>query len=114
MIVMKFGGTSVEDVKAIEQAAAIVRGRLVQKPVVVVSAMAKVTDQLLAMARAAGVGDRKTALKLCRALQERLSLSDHLGQFETAGRFSRESAEQVVATDQQQDSILGRRHGCRA
>src|SRR5437870_3057391 len=71
MIVMKFGGTSVEDVKAIEQAAAIVRGRLVQKPVVVVSAMAKVTDQLLAMARAAGVGDRKTALKLCRALQER-------------------------------------------
>ena len=50
---------------------AIVKGRLAQKPVVVVSAMAKVTDQLLAMARAAGAGDRKTALKLCRALQER-------------------------------------------
>ena len=33
--------------------------------------MAKVTDQLLAMARAAGAGDRKTALKLCRVLQER-------------------------------------------
>src|SRR6184192_987188 len=33
--------------------------------------MAKVTDQLLTMARAAGHGDRKTALKLCRALQER-------------------------------------------
>jgi aspartate kinase len=71
MIVMKFGGTSVEDAEAIERAAAIVKGRLAQKPVVVVSAMAKVTDQLLAMARAAGVGDRKTALKLCRALQER-------------------------------------------
>ena len=71
MIVMKFGGTSVEDAKAIERAAAIVKGRQVQKPVVVVSAMAKVTDQLLAMARAAGAGDRKTALKLCRALQER-------------------------------------------
>jgi aspartate kinase len=71
MIVMKFGGTSVEDAKAIERAAAIVKGRLAQKPVVVVSAMAKVTDQLLAMARAAGVGDRKTALKLCRSLQER-------------------------------------------
>jgi aspartate kinase len=71
MIVMKFGGTSVEDAKAIERAAAIVKGRLAQKPVVVVSAMAKVTDQLLAMARAAGAGDRKTALKLCRALQER-------------------------------------------
>ncbi len=71
MIVMKFGGTSVEDAKAIERAAAIVTGRLAQKPLVVVSAMAKVTDQLLAMARAAGAGDRKTALKLCRALQER-------------------------------------------
>jgi len=71
MIVMKFGGTSVQDAKAIERAASIVHGRLAQKPIVVVSAMAKVTDQLLAMARAAGNGDRKTALKLCRALQER-------------------------------------------
>jgi aspartate kinase len=71
MIVMKFGGTSVEDAQAIERSARIVKGRLEHKPAVVVSAMAKVTDQLLAMARAAGAGDRKTALKLCRALQER-------------------------------------------
>ena len=71
MIVMKFGGTSVQDAKAIGRVAAIVKERLPQRPVVVVSAMAKVTDQLLAMSRAAGVGDRKTALKLCRALQER-------------------------------------------
>src|SRR5437016_14352282 len=71
MIVMKFGGTSVQDAKAIERAATIVKAHAAQKPVVVVSAMAKVTDQLLAMARAAGNGDRKNALKLCRALQER-------------------------------------------
>ncbi len=71
MIVMKFGGTSVQDAQAIDRAAAIVKERLPQKPVVVVSAMAKVTDQLLAMARAAGAGDRDTALKLCRQLQER-------------------------------------------
>jgi aspartate kinase len=71
MIVMKFGGTSVQDAKAIEQAAAIVEGRRAQKPVVVVSAMSKVTDQLLAMARAAGNGDRKSALSLSRALRER-------------------------------------------
>ena len=71
MIVMKFGGTSVEDARAIERVAAIVKDRLPQKPVVVVSAMAKVTDTLLAMARAAGAGERKTALKLCRSLQER-------------------------------------------
>ena len=71
MIVMKFGGTSVEDAKAIDRVASIVQGRLAQKPVVVVSAMAKVTDTLLTMARAAGAGERKTALKLCRSLQER-------------------------------------------
>ena len=47
MIVMKFGGTSVEDAKAIDRVASIVQGRLAQKPVVVVSAMAKVTDTLL-------------------------------------------------------------------
>jgi aspartate kinase len=68
---MKFGGTSVEDAKAIDRAVSIVEGRLAQKPVVVVSAMAKVTDTLLTMARAAGAGERKAALKLCRSLQER-------------------------------------------
>jgi aspartate kinase len=69
MIVMKFGGTSVEDARAIERVAAIVKERLPQRPVVVVSAMARVTDTLLTMARAAGAGERKTALKLCRSLQ---------------------------------------------
>ena len=71
MIVMKFGGTSVEDAQAITRAAGIVKARLPQKPVVVVSAIAKVTDQLLAMARAAGAGDRDTALKVSRGLRER-------------------------------------------
>src|SRR5947207_11275144 len=71
MIVNKFGGTSVEDAKAIYRVASIVQGRQSQQPVVVVSAMAKGTDTLLTMARAAGEGERKTALKLCRSLQER-------------------------------------------
>src|SRR5436309_7065611 len=70
-IVMKFGGTSVGDAKAIERVTAIVRDRLAQRPMVVVSAMARVTDQLLRMARAAGTGDRKTALTLARELRER-------------------------------------------
>ena len=70
-LVMKFGGTSVEDARAIDRAAGIVKQRLPQKPVVVVSAMAKVTDQLLATAKAAGAGDRETALQLSRALRER-------------------------------------------
>ena len=71
MIVMKFGGTSVMDPAAIQRACSIVQGRLERKPVVVVSAMAKVTDQLLAMGRAAGGGDSKQALELSRALRER-------------------------------------------
>ena len=71
MIVMKFGGTSVQDAKAIDRVAHIVQGRLADRPVVVVSAMAKVTDSLLAMGKAAGGGDRKTALKMARALRER-------------------------------------------
>ena len=71
MIVMKFGGTSVEDAKAIDRTASIVKGRLARKPVVVVSAMAKVTDTLLKMAQAAGAGDREGALKLSRSLRER-------------------------------------------
>lgn len=71
MIVMKFGGTSVQDAEAIDRACQIVCGRLARKPVVVVSAMAKVTDTLLAMGRAAGAGDRDKALELSRGLRER-------------------------------------------
>ncbi len=70
-VVMKFGGTSVEDAAAIDRAAKIVCSRLAQQPVVVVSAMAKVTDQLVAMGRTAGCGDRDSALQLSRAVRER-------------------------------------------
>ncbi|MGH9830658.1 MAG: aspartate kinase, partial [Blastocatellia bacterium] len=52
MIVMKFGGTSVQDAAAIEQAAKIVKSKLDSKPVVVVAAMARVTDALLKVAAA--------------------------------------------------------------
>ena len=50
---MKFGGTSVQDATAINQAATIVLGRIARAPIVVVSAMARVTDTLVRMARAA-------------------------------------------------------------
>ena len=68
---MKFGGTSVEDATAIDRVATIVKARLPERPFVVVSAMAKVTDQLLAMAAAAGRGEREQALDICRTLRER-------------------------------------------
>ncbi len=71
MIVMKFGGTSVEDTTAIDRVASIVRGRLAQRPVVVVSAMAKVTDQLVAAGQAAYAGQLHAALERVTALRER-------------------------------------------
>lgn len=62
MIVMKFGGTSVESAQAIERVAGIVRDRLARHPVVIVSAMGKTTNKLLAIAGAAVEGKREEAL----------------------------------------------------
>ena len=73
LVVMKFGGTSVEDPAAIGRTAAIVAGRVAngKSPVVVVSAMAKVTDQLLRAAAAASEGDRAGALAISSRLRSR-------------------------------------------
>jgi aspartate kinase len=70
---MKFGGTSVEDATAMDRTAAIVGGRRKKglETIVVVSAMAKVTDQLLAAAAAAGRGDKPGALALSSRLRHR-------------------------------------------
>jgi aspartate kinase len=62
MIVMKFGGTSVESAAALERVASIVKGRLDRRPLVVVSAMGKTTNRLLALADDAVNGDRDGAL----------------------------------------------------
>lgn len=61
MQVMKFGGTSVNDAKAIAQVAAVVADQLKTDPnvVVVTSAMRGVTDLLIDSAKAATRGDRQ-------------------------------------------------------
>ena len=59
MIVMKFGGTSVESAAAIERVAGIVKARQERRPVVVVSAMGKTTNKLLAIAAAAIAGQAR-------------------------------------------------------
>lgn len=56
-LVMKFGGTSVQSAEAIHRLSAIVRGRASRRPVVVVSALSKVTDELSALARLAEGGE---------------------------------------------------------
>ena len=91
IVVMKFGGTSVEDATAILRTVGIVTGRLRKglNPVVVVSAMSKVTDALLACAAAAhaGRGDREPALDISSRL--------HVRHIETAARLS--SGERLTA-----------------
>src|SRR5215475_4334130 len=71
MIVMKFGGTSVQDAVAIRKAGEIIRGRLSRSPVVVVSAMARVTDFLLKIARIAEQRNQDQAISLVEELRKR-------------------------------------------
>lgn len=70
MIVMKFGGSSVESAEAILRVAAIVRSQAERRPVVVVSAMGKTTNRLLDAAHLAVSGKRDEALSKVEALRE--------------------------------------------
>ena len=99
LVVMKFGGTSVEDPTAIRRTAAIVAGRVAlgKQPVVVVSAMAKVTDQLLRAAETAVQGDRAGAL----AISSRLRALHR----DTAAALVKDSAALVDLIDKKFDSL---------
>jgi aspartate kinase len=70
MIVMKFGGTSVESAAAITRVAGIVRAREARHPVVVVSAMGKTTNKLLEIANAAIAGKREEYIRLLHDLRD--------------------------------------------
>ncbi len=70
MIVMKFGGTSVESAAAIERVASIVKTRARRRPVVVVSAMGKTTNKLLAIANAAIEGNREEYIRQIHDLRD--------------------------------------------
>jgi aspartate kinase len=96
---MKFGGTSVEDPAAIRRTAAIVAGRVAlgKQPIVVVSAMAKVTDQLLRAAATAAQGDRTGALAISSRLRSRHR--------DTAAALLTDSAALVDRIDRKFDSL---------
>ena len=70
MIVMKFGGSSVESAAAIQRVAGIVKERRERCPVVVVSAMGKTTNKLLAIAAAAIDGDRQEYIRQIHDLRD--------------------------------------------
>lgn len=71
MIVMKFGGTSVQNEEAINRVISIVSGRLREKPVVVVSALAKVTRLLVQIAESAENGNVDSVRDDLAALRKR-------------------------------------------
>ena len=76
---MKFGGTSVANYDAITRMISIVRGRLDEKPVVVVSALSKVTDLLYKISDEAAQRNRAGAMELLGQLRKRhLDLADEL------------------------------------
>ena len=63
MIVMKFGGTSVEDAAAIRRLIDITRQELSRQPAIVVSAMGRTTNDLLSCANLAAEGKLVDAVK---------------------------------------------------
>ena len=71
MIVMKFGGTSVANFEAITRTIFIIGGKLDQKPVVVVSALSKVTDLLYRISDAAASRNEAETKELLSQLRKR-------------------------------------------
>ncbi len=74
---MKFGGSSVASGEALERLVSIVKSRIEQKPVVVVSAMGDTTNRLIELLSEAERGHNYFAWKQLKELQE-----DHLNEAE--------------------------------
>src|SRR4051812_17468853 len=77
MIVAKFGGTSVADAAAVSRLIEIVRGRAADQPVVVVSALARVTDTLLTLAQQ-GESEEALDAAIASLLQRHEQIGDAL------------------------------------
>ncbi|HTZ53007.1 MAG TPA: lysine-sensitive aspartokinase 3 [Spirochaetia bacterium] len=71
MIVMKFGGTSVQNAEMMDATLSIAQGQIERAPVLVSSAMSKVTDQLQDIARRVGEGKEQDADTILSAILER-------------------------------------------
>jgi len=92
---MKFGGTSVGSREAIERTIGIVRSKLAERPIVVVSAMSKVTDMLYAISDSLEAGDKSAAKAALAQLRKKhldtateLMPSDHLWREEAFCRIN--------------------------
>jgi aspartate kinase len=101
-VVMKFGGTSLEDAAAIGRAIRILKQRLRHKPVVVASALAGVTDQLLAAGQAAAQGQLESARESLENLQRR----HERVAFDIAGRDASQTLRSQLEWEFQQVRLL--------
>jgi aspartate kinase len=100
---MKFGGTSVGDVAAFQRVCDIVSSQIDKQPVVVVSAMTKMTDALLAAFENAKKGDAESAFELLEPHFERhaevvetLVTSENKHSFTSELRFAREELSDLL------------------
>lgn len=99
MIVMKFGGTSVQDAAAIRNVADIVVRERERCPLVVVSACAGVTNALLGLAKKSAEGNLQEALAAVAALRRRhFAIADELFK-DGRGQSSCELAQATVDRD---------------
>ena len=107
MIVMKFGGTSVQDAEAMEQVVSIVKSKLSRRPIVVVSAMAQVTDTLIKCAELARQGRESESDRL---IEDTLRARHH----ETITKLIHESPRRRLAEraiDKHLDEVTALVHG---
>ncbi|HXY50206.1 MAG TPA: aspartate kinase [Terriglobales bacterium] len=120
-VVMKFGGTSLEDPAAVRRAIQLVEGSP-NRPVVVASALARVTDQLLEAATVAAQGRLPLAVESVQQLEQRhlavarelvdnptyTSLERALGRdFALLGELARTLASSGELSARLQDHFLG-------
>ncbi len=82
MIIMKFGGTSVGNDKRIRNTCNIIKSRIKRRPVVVVSAVAKITDSLIKLANESVKGKGNDVFEYIRKTHydiiEKLNLDEYL------------------------------------
>ncbi len=121
-VVMKFGGTSVEDAAAIRRLCQLVLRPSPHRPVVVVSALAKITDQLMNAGWSAAAGHLDSAREILQVLHRRhetvasgLSkgdersplFSEFANEFKVLDKMLLAIAAEKAFTPRSQDSLLG-------
>ena len=97
MIVCKFGGTSVGDAAAIRRLVGIVKSRLSERPLLVVSALSGVTDQLLRLLPLAAAGGETALQRLDALVGRHRAIAGELGVDGTAGQAIAEDGQRLAA-----------------